>query len=750
MSVSARIGLALTVWLAAGWLPLQAQDDDHSSLFVPRRPQTRRELDRREALKRYVLGLVCQKGNHLLEAVRHFERALELDPDATPVRKALVPLYLVLERTREALAACRKVLQRDPDDYETWFLYARQLKLQGRLKEARAALTAGTRSPALKEHPDLLQQMYFELGVLCESASEYKEAVAAFGQAVRILEDPETLQEAAGPFDPREIDARAADLYERIGRLATLARQYDQAVAAFKKAQAKARDGAGRLNYDLADLCRLQGKYREAMRYLEAYLGLQPQGMEAYELMITLLRGLQRQAAIIPSLKEYAAKDRFNTGLKLLLAREYAADGQDMRAEAIYEELIKAAPTPEAYRDRFRLYMKSRRFGAAKVLLLLDKAVRDAGKSENQAEKTVAAAQARVMLVVLKDDTDLVKPLLESAGSHLKSGGKLEYDTCRFLAVLAGRARQLDTAERLYRKCLDDADAANKPVVYGGLLKVLWQARKYSAIVAVCRQGLRNNGATNHILFHLDLSLALPYLGKMNEALEHADQAVALASDDSRLFVRLRRVSVLTRAERYEKAVAECQALLKEYKQPADVHDIRYTLSNVYSAARDFPKAEAELERVLKDNPDDATGYNDLGYIWADQGKNLKQAEEYIRKAIDLDQRQKKTANVIGTEEGKDNAAYIDSLGWVLFRRGRLEDARRHLEQASRLPDGDDDPVVWDHLGDVYFRLDQPARARAAWQKAVALYEVEKRRTMDQRYKEVKEKLKTLGTETQP
>ena len=94
----------------------------------------------------------------------------------------------------------------------------------------------------------------------------------------------------------------------------------------------------------------------------------------------------------------------------------------------------------------------------------------------------------------------------------------------------------------------------------------------------------------------------------------------------------------------------------------------------------------------------------------------------------------------------------MDSLGWVLFRRGKFDEARKELERAAALPGGDDDPVVWDHLGDVYFRLDQPGRARAAWHKAITLYEVEKRRTMDYRYKEIKHKLKLLEgePETQP
>ena len=117
-------------------------------------------------------------------------------------------------------------------------------------------------------------------------------------------------------------------------------------------------------------------------------------------------------------------------------------------------------------------------------------------------------------------------------------------------------------------------------------------------------------------------------------------------------------------------------------------------------------------------------------------------SEEMVRQAIELDRRQRKLTR--DANPGQDNAAYIDSLGWVFFRQGKLEEACRQLELASSLPDGVDDPTVWDHLGDVYFRLERRDRARAAWEKAVSLFEKENRRKMDERHEEALRKLKTL------
>src|SRR5262249_1710976 len=152
------------------------------------------------------------------------------------------------------------------------------------------------------------------------------------------------------------------------------------------------------------------------------------------------------------------------------------------------------------------------------------------------------------------------------------------------------------------------------------------------------------------VLFHVDLAQAYLALDKSKEALASADDAVQGSSEKERLFCRRNRVEILSQIGQYDKAIAECQELLKEYNQAGEVRDVRLTLCNVYSAAREFAKAEEQLRLILTADPDDATANNDLGYQWADQSKNLEEAERLIRKALELDRRQRNSGTTVGLD----------------------------------------------------------------------------------------------------
>src|SRR5207245_2396047 len=148
---------------------------------------------------------------------------------------------------------------------------------------------------------------------------------------------------------------------------------------------------------------------------------------------------------------------------------------------------------------------------------------------------------------------------------------------------------------------------------------------------------LKHAEATNRVMFHLERARAEMALGQASEALTSIQSAVDEASEKDRLLCRLVKAELLAQAGKFKEAVAECSKLLEEHKMPGDVRDIRYTLSGIHSTAHEHAQSEQQLQRILEADPNDAPANNDLGYLWADQNRNLPEAEKMIRKALDLD-----------------------------------------------------------------------------------------------------------------
>lgn len=123
------------------------------------------------------------------------------------------------------------------------------------------------------------------------------------------------------------------------------------------------------------------------------------------------------------------------------------------------------------------------------------------------------------------------------------------------------------------------------------------------------------------------------------------------------------------------------------------------------SAGNPVKAAELFKKSIEVDPANAALALNALGYMWADRNENLDEAETLIRRALEFD---------------PNNGAYIDSLGWVLFRKGRFEDALAELLRASNVLE-QPDAVVYDHIGDAYQALKRESEALLYWQKSLQL-----------------------------
>ncbi|MCA1555592.1 MAG: tetratricopeptide repeat protein, partial [Acidobacteria bacterium] len=138
--------------------------------------------------------------------------------------------------------------------------------------------------------------------------------------------------------------------------------------------------------------------------------------------------------------------------------------------------------------------------------------------------------------------------------------------------------------------------------------------------------------------------------------------------------------------------------------QPQLVTQALIMLSSAQERAGDTKGAEESLRRILSRTPNDATALNNLGYFLTERGERLPEALDMIKRAV---------------KSEPTNPNYLDSLGWVYFKLGQLDEAERYLNDAAR--HNTRSSTIQEHLGDLYQKRGQLEPARAAWRRAVGL-----------------------------
>ena len=135
-----------------------------------------------------------------------------------------------------------------------------------------------------------------------------------------------------------------------------------------------------------------------------------------------------------------------------------------------------------------------------------------------------------------------------------------------------------------------------------------------------------------------------------------------------------------------------------------DPNNIRlhFLLGDVYYRWGRKEAAIEELRTVIQIDPRNTAALNHLGYLYAESGENLDEAERLIKEALKQD---------------PDNGAIIDSLGWVYFKKGLFTEALKYLEKAARLVP--DDPSILEHLGDVHRKRGDNEEALSCYKRSL-------------------------------
>jgi tetratricopeptide (TPR) repeat protein len=372
-------------------------------------------------------------------------------------------------------------------------------------------------------------------------------------------------------------------------------------------------------------------------------------------------------------------------------------------------------------------------------------------------------AQTARLRELVKDKAKAKKAVAEAVKmmKEAKDEKPFNYNGSLILGKAAHYIRDYDAAEKFYEHQIDIVSklkSGTKMVAaYENMIDLYWDARRYNDVVELCEKIVDTKGPAeleNAKPFVIErLIQATAKQGKTDMALTMTKGLLEL-TDNSWYFMRLKGW-VQREAGKTDDAIATYTEVLDKIDADKNLKGenkdkmkdgVRYTLSGLYVDAKDVEKAAKQLQTLIQRNPDVATYKNDLGFIWCDHDMKFEESEKLIREALDLDKKaQEKLKSEGKIDEVKPNAAYLDSLGWVLFKQKKYKEALEPLKQATADEDDGNHLEIWDHLADCHMALGQAKEAVAAWEKALKLEDISKRD--GERRRKVSEKLKKARAE---
>ncbi len=739
--------------------------DDPPRPFVPLRPATVDDRRRTDAVRLYSAARALEDQHLWPDAVALLQEASKLDPDSVAIARRLNKIYIgAMGQPELAVEYGRKVLAIEPGDTETLGrmvdFYLRPDKSDSIAAES--LLKDVLANPKLDAHAPGRLLAEFELGQLYANRLKQPEKAAdAYAKVIDALDD-----KSANRFSPADLarilgndSSRASRAYLGFALIFVTAGRDEMAVKALERALVYDEDNP-QIALLLADTLLRLRKADQALGFVEGIIRRQPQGVEVYELLARVLTALGREKEITPRLEAAAERDSQNVPLQYVLADRYRETGQLDKADALYKTLLTTRPTPQTYRALAASLLKRKKAGDLLKVICeaysqpITKAAIDPQLQAAAADDAVAEAmldagfeQLSARPPTLPESAFLVLKII--ANSHRSN---------------ASKARRLEKLLKLQRLHLEQESSA---LVYSEIADTQLRMGQYAEAAATVEQMFARYPAERSMRTLAILAEYQRRAGRIeaakatiteaakrdaNDAESQYQVATVLAdlgqADDAiRIFHDLARKDpnnpgydlglgqMLTRFNRNDEAVKLFEGMLKRYGDNDQLLKyIRSSLSIAYVNMGNYAKGESELELFLETNPDDAGTNNDLGYLYADQGKNLEKAESMIRKAL---------------QEEPENYAYLDSMGWVLFKRGRVKEALETLTKAAermrpmmeQLGRGDD-PTIFEHLGDVYFQLHEIDKAEDSWRKA--LKAAEGTVPPDKRVAEIKKKLVSL------
>ena len=423
---------------------------------------------------------------------------------------------------------------------------------------------------------------------------------------------------------------------------------------------------------------------------VRADLGAQQIGEARRHFGLWLAADAQRIPETIQSLSQSAGSEPTLAMLRDLEAPQLAAAATQLATATLALEAWDA-------RLALRLAQRARAAGAGETevaqITARAQAVLGDAKAATAAARLAATGKggrltpAQTLMVLGQDDAAQTE--LQGLLTDKEAGGA----AARLLAELAIERSDYAIAEQRCNGLLHDPASAPMAVYYLGLIAERRgdddaATRNYALLMGTAFEGEGRRRTAGILYRQGDRDSAVRVLGAPRDA-----------EPDERIRAELAGAELLSVAGAADEALSRVNSALR--RSPGNP-DISYQRAVLLERAGRVGEAIAALEALHRERPLDDNVSNALGYTLADHRRDLPRAEQLIRAAL---------------TGQPDNPAVLDSLGWVLFRRGQSSAALPVLERAFRLlHDGD----IGAHWGEALWVAGKKSQAKMAWQRALA------------------------------
>ena len=544
-------------------------------------------------------------------------------------------------------------------------LYQRMRQVDKALESAKRAVELG---PDVAAAHRTLGEVYFTLLRSGGSPDLAPVAIQAYRETIRL--------------DPGDVQTRSA-----LGRLLLANRQPAEAAVQLEEVVRLEPSAYSDMTL-LAQIRQNEGDSARAIQLLKQSLALEPTQPEARDRLAGLLQTEQRFGELADLYRGSLQGDPTDVEARIRYADALANAGRLNEAASEFETSLEGDPANVI---------------ATVGLAMVNRELKKFDEAEKLLEKALQSEPGHVLARytlagIYEEKRELEKAIVEWKKLLELPGEGKEADTRRaeywaHLGFAYGELERHQDSVQAFEKANGLAGEDERYQVF--YLQALLAADRPQDAQEFLGQALERHPSSSRL--RLLQTRVLDANGKSGEALK---KALALSAEEPADEMRIQGVVDLYQRQ---KAFSDAETFLREkLERMPDNVGILFQLGAVLERQEKFDEAEARFEKVLELEPDSAATLNYLGYMLADRGVSLDQSLDYVKRAL---------------EQDPHNGAYLDSLGWVYFKMGRLDLAEDSLLKALkslRLTG-----VVYDHLGDVYFEKGDHEQAVAYWRKAL-------------------------------